>query len=136
MSELGERIKTLRGQMSIVNFSAKFGIHRNTLRTYESGERYPDSRLLTAICSEYKVKADWLLLGVGPKERGKAQDAQVDMEVLEDAVDTLEQALAKTGRTMSPSAKAEIITRIYEIYIEEEDEGNKAKISNLLKLVV
>lgn len=135
MANIGDRIKELRGKMSLIDFSAKFEIHRNTLRHYEAGKRFPDSRLLSAICCDYKVNADWLLLGTGPKFIGDTTNPEPDQSILHDAIEALEEALEAKGRTMTPQQKAEIITEIYQLISEEEQEDNKNKIAKILKLV-
>jgi len=74
--ELGERIKELRGQTSIAAFCRQFNIHRNTLPRYETGKRLPDADLLAALCKEFNVRADWLLLGEGPKYKAEDSSSQ------------------------------------------------------------
>ena len=63
---LGERLKELRGEQSVAEFCRQFGIHRNTLPRYESGERTPDADFIAALCKHYSVNPSWLLLGEGP----------------------------------------------------------------------
>lgn len=46
----------------------RFGISRNTVMRYESGDRKPDSDFIAALCQEYNVSADWLL----DKEHGSS----------------------------------------------------------------
>lgn len=63
---LADRIKTLRGDISIAEFCRQTNIHRNTLPRYESGERLPDSDFLEAVCNSYNINPAWLLTGEGP----------------------------------------------------------------------
>ncbi|KAB2888880.1 MAG: helix-turn-helix transcriptional regulator [Desulfobulbaceae bacterium] len=67
---LAERLRSLRGDTSTADFCRRFGIHRNTLPRYESGERTPDADFLEAICRAYNVNPSWLLLGEGPMTGG------------------------------------------------------------------
>ena len=57
-----KKIRQLRGKEPQAEFGARFGISRNTVMRYESGERKPDSDFVAALCREYKVEANWLLL--------------------------------------------------------------------------
>lgn len=74
--ELGDRIREIRGKTNITSFCNQFGIHRNTLPRYESGERLPDAGFLKSLCEAYSLHADWLLLGEGPKHWGEEQEQQ------------------------------------------------------------
>lgn len=133
--QVGDRIKELRGKTSLVDFSILFEIHRNTLRAYESNSRYPDSRLLSAICKKYQVNADWLLLGMGPKSIDESPTVELNQEILTDAIAALEEALESKGRVMTPENKAEIISEIYMLISEEEQGDNRGNITKILKLV-
>lgn len=132
---IGDRIKELRDNTSLIDFSILFSIHRNTLRAYESNKRFPDSRLISEICNKYQVHADWLLLGKGPKYRGDAPPAELDQEILSDAIAALEDALKTKGRQMTPDQKAEIITEIYLLISEDENKSDKENLTRLLRLV-
>lgn len=52
----------------MVEFCRQFGIHRNTLPRWESGERTPSAEFLTALVEHYGVDPSWLLLGEGNKD--------------------------------------------------------------------
>lgn len=138
MPDIGARIRELRGNMSLVKFSDKLGIHRNTLRHYESCERSPDGVLIKSLCDLYSVHADWLIFERGPKYWGEEADpppAELDHATLVDAIDTLEQVLQATGKDMKTEDKAETIAKIYELYAEDTRGTDKEKFSNILKLV-
>jgi len=138
MMTLGNRIRELRGNVSIAEFSSELEIHRNTLLNYESDKKRPNADLLVALCNKFEANADWLLLGIGEKYREdkKKQEAQqIDIAALTNAIDTIEQILQDKRKTMEPTHKAEIIAKIYEYYLDEEQGRSKEKIYNLLKLV-
>jgi transcriptional regulator with XRE-family HTH domain len=71
--KLGERIRELRGTLSIGEFSDMFSIHRNTLPAYENGKTSPNAKFLTALCEKYNVQPNWLLMGEGTKYKGESQ---------------------------------------------------------------
>ena len=96
----------------------------------------PDANFLSSICVKEKINADWLLLGIGPKYTSDIPSGRLNNQVLIDSIDTLEQVLQATGKEMAPADKAEIIAKIYELYVEETQGTDKEKFSNILKLVV
>jgi phage repressor protein C with HTH and peptisase S24 domain len=65
MLEIGERLKTIRGSESQEAFAARFGVHRNTLARWESGERTPDLEFLVRLVRERGVAPEWVLTGGG-----------------------------------------------------------------------
>lgn len=87
---LGERIKELRGGLSKNAFSKRFRVHINTLINYETGYRTPKADFLQALCEEYNVQPNWLLLGKGQKhwgEEGKPTSSAADQGALSDLTD-------------------------------------------------
>ena len=86
---IGEKLKKLRGSETQTIFGARFGISRNTVMRYESGERQPDAGFIAAICKEYGINAHWLITGEGEpigdfskddfvSEKSSGRSAQVD----------------------------------------------------------
>lgn len=62
---LGERIRYVRSIESRTTFGARFGKNRNTIMRYETGKTVP-AEFLIAICEEFDIDGDWMLLGKGP----------------------------------------------------------------------
>ena len=62
-SDIGKRIRLVRGARSRDEFAAAVGVSRNTLMRYEQGQRRPDSEFLYRVCMGYRVEPAWLLLG-------------------------------------------------------------------------
>lgn len=62
-SDIGERIRQIRGSQSRDAFGAAIGVSRNTLLRYERGERCPDAVFLQRVCACFGVDPGWLLLG-------------------------------------------------------------------------
>ena len=65
-SDLGERIRTVRGSQSRAAFGKRIGITSGSLRNYEAGAALPNADVLTKICETCGVSTDWLLFGRGP----------------------------------------------------------------------
>ncbi|PKN07594.1 MAG: Cro/Cl family transcriptional regulator [Deltaproteobacteria bacterium HGW-Deltaproteobacteria-8] len=66
MSEIGYRLKAIRKDESQEAFAARFGVHRNTLARWESGDRTPDLDFVQRLVSELGIAPEWVLRGVGP----------------------------------------------------------------------
>jgi hypothetical protein len=64
---LGNRLEELRGNISIVEFSQMFGIHKNTYSNYVKHQNAPDMKFVLAVCKKFRINLNWFLLGVGPK---------------------------------------------------------------------
>lgn len=65
---IGERIRQIRGNESIPEFSDRLGIHKSTLVRYEKEESYPDAKVILRICNDCEIQPNWLLTGEGFKE--------------------------------------------------------------------
>lgn len=75
MQEVGERLKLVRSSESQEAFAARFGVHRNTLARWESGERTPDLEFLQRLVNELGVSPDWVLTGRGGMRASQASGA-------------------------------------------------------------
>lgn len=70
-SQVGQRIRTIRGEMNQTDFAKTIGVRKqNYVSRYEHG-RIPNPELLVRIANYGKVTVDWLLTGrgKGPKSR-------------------------------------------------------------------
>ncbi len=74
---IGERLKSIRGRESREEFSAKIGVHPQSLYRYEQGGRSVDSSLIASICTLYDISSEWLIFGTGPMRRGEAGGASL-----------------------------------------------------------
>lgn len=64
-SEIGDRLKQLRGKLSQQEFAKKIEIPFRTYQRYEAGERVPPSPLISTISEITQTTADWILTGKG-----------------------------------------------------------------------
>lgn len=69
---LGNRLKIVRGNESQKDFGSKYGVNANTIFRYENDQNPPNAEFISAVCSDYGVNANWLLLGEGNKDRDGA----------------------------------------------------------------
>jgi len=81
---IGERIRELRGKETQVQWEARFGVTRDTIRRYESGVNPPNADFLTALCEAYNVDANWLLLGKGERKPNGGPINQLEDPLIRD----------------------------------------------------
>ena len=64
---IGERIKKLRKMLDLTQqkFGERIGIKGNTVAQYELGRNEPIDAVLSLICREFNVNAEWLRTGEG-----------------------------------------------------------------------
>ena len=81
MTELGERIKKIRGKMTQKEFSEILGITQRAVINYEISGRVPRKKILNSICEQFGICEQWLLTGEGPvyqhDEPAKISDCQI-----------------------------------------------------------
>lgn len=128
-------------------------IPRRTLESYLSGQSEPNVSRLVALAEAVGVSVEWLATGEGemmrdardeppafdvglplPQHRGAAS---VDTALLKLCVEELEDHLDRKRLQLSATKKAEVISLLYEISIEEEKSLDDAKrdIPRMLMLV-
>lgn len=61
----GERIRTIRGNLSQAAFAKKLGIGITTLQNYESKGQIAKGDILKRIHDQFSANVNWLLTGVG-----------------------------------------------------------------------
>jgi len=69
-TDIGGRLRQLRGEQTQQEFADLLGIGRTTLIRYESNDRVPDAELMLKLHLLYKVQPLWLLTGWGDKATG------------------------------------------------------------------
>ncbi len=68
-SEIGRRLRRIRGGDSRTRFATKLGVHENTIGGYERGDRFPSSDFLIAVSETHNVNLNWLLMQRGGRYR-------------------------------------------------------------------
>lgn len=139
----------IRGGLSQEDFSIKVGVHKNTVGRWEREHRTPDIIDLNKILEVFPdISPAWLLTGEGPMYRSQGGDIFdpacgtggliLDMQVLEDAIDTAEEIISITGKKLKPAQKARGIRLIYEYFMEGEDRSirDTSKVIRIFKDIV
>jgi phage repressor protein C with HTH and peptisase S24 domain len=67
LTKAGERLASLRGEITQSEFSERYGLHKNTLGRYERGERPMDFEFVVKLCYDKDISPSWLLFGMTPK---------------------------------------------------------------------
>lgn len=137
-----ERIREAIGEESVASFSRRSGIGDSTIRKYLDGA-LPNSINLVAIADAANVNIEWLATGRGPKMRGAAYTIAPapsqapssvnvdDLERLELAVESVEEGLAATHRTLPPSRYAQLIVAVYDLLADMDQKDNVVKFIKL-----
>ncbi len=69
-------------KLTQVEFAKRIGISRTGLQKLISGENNPREQTIRAICSEFKVRRDWLETGEGEMRIVPSSDDEIVDEVL------------------------------------------------------
>lgn len=69
-TDIGGRIKQIRGAHTQQEFADLLGVGRTTLIRYENNERVPDAELLIKLHCLYKTQPLWVLTGIGEETSG------------------------------------------------------------------
>lgn len=67
MNTFGERLKTIRGTMTQVDFAKSLGVTQRAIVNYEKLNRIPRGNIIRKICENYGINEIWLLTGEGNK---------------------------------------------------------------------
>lgn len=107
---------------------SKRGIQQN-----ESGETEPGSTVLRGFLG-LGINANWILTGEGPMRIDDLKPAgTLDPARLKLAVETVEEGLHQTRRTMAPEKKAELVLAVYDLYADGVAAQAKERILRLVK---
>ena len=137
---IGERLRFLRGELSLTQPSAatKFSIPLGTWKQYEKGPSEPGSGALRGL-AEGGVNVNWLLTGLGSVMIAKYMEmplsAELDTKRLQLAIETIEEVLEESGRTITTAKKAEAIKLAYEIFEDEDKEKDEQSFEHAQKII-
>lgn len=147
--DISDRIKSARAALKLKQdeMSALMGMSIDTYKKYEGGLRKPGAEALGSFMGA-GINANWLLGGDGPmllrdlaspvrlvaSDQVGAYQVQtppgLDLERLQHAIATVEEALEQTRRTMEPARKAELVLAVYDLFQEPANTHDR-----VLKLV-
>ena len=82
-----DRIRQIRGELSVVAFAESIGVSREAIRRFENGTNNPSARTISDICKTYNVNEHWLRFGEGEMfndEQPPSLDALSELHNLDD----------------------------------------------------
>lgn len=133
-----ERLKEERIRLGLnqSQFAAIGGVQKGAQINYEQGKRNPDSDYLAAIAIS-GVDVQYILTGVrsgntSTESKDQTSSYAMDMERLILAIETVEEGLQKTKRTMLPEKKAQLIMAVYDLF-EEPTPATKQSVLRLVQ---
>nr|DAQ36902.1 MAG TPA: helix-turn-helix domain protein [Caudoviricetes sp.] len=125
---IDEVIKKAGGQTAI---SEKTGIPLKSISNYCLGISPPKLEPLIQIAKATNVSLDWLATGEGSFNKNADM---LDKKELILAIETVEESLNATNRTLKPAKKAELILAIYDLFTSENKPSSAQIISILSKI--
>ena len=144
MDNISDRLKVLVNELAggkYTVFAAKAGIPHSTFQNYIHG-RTPHVDHLLRIHDKFQVSMDWLLAGIGEPflndedtKGGESGSRPLNPEILTLIIKTLDSKLQERGLGLPPDKKAQVITLLYEYYLDTEKEVDEKRIADYLRLV-
>lgn len=96
------------------------GIHETQLYRYISGKNQPSVEVAAAIAGAVDVRMEWLATGQGPMRDGMRAEpvthAAIDLDLLEDALEAIDDALERTEHRLTPRQRASLAAALYDTY--------------------
>jgi transcriptional regulator with XRE-family HTH domain len=135
--EIGQRLKELRKfkiNLSQEEFSEKIGLHLNTYRRYESGERLPPEPVLKRVAELCGKTVDWLL----GRERDLASiiataraENEAEKAELASLAKLVNEKLVSSLGTAYTQEERELMIKLVMILRGENKDNRKAIIENI-----
>ena len=125
---IDEVIKKAGGQTAI---SEKTGIPLKSISNYCLGISPPKLEPLIQIAKATKGSLEWLATGENSINK---YSATIDKKELILAIETVEESLTATNRTIDSTKKAELILSIYDLFTSENKPSSAQIISILSKI--
>lgn len=156
LTSRGARLRHIRSGRSQAELAAATGVALRTWQHYERDERVPDADFLMRLAEmgvdvrwlvtgegepftrtaqervNAMVDADRVAIaGIDTLRKGAppgaiSQPARLDPVILRAAIEAIEEGLELTGRTASAAAKADLVAKAYDLFLEEEAGAGKA----------
>ncbi len=125
---IGFAIKKIGGQKAA---SLALGISIRSISSYMTGDAEPKLLISQRLAELAGVSLDWLATGEGSFNKNADM---LDKKELILAIETVEESLNATNRTLKPAKKAELILAIYDLFTSENKPSSAQIISILSKI--
>lgn len=134
----GKRLSEERKRLGLnqTDFGKLSGVTKTSQVNYESGERSPNVDYWQSIAAA-GADVQYILTGVrsgntSTESKDQTSSYAMDMERLILAIETVEEGLQKTKRTMLPEKKAQLIMAVYDLF-EEPAPATKQSVLRLVQ---
>jgi len=144
-SDVVKRLSEVLGNDSIASFSRRSGVPESNLRSYVKRGIKPGLDHLVAIADAAGVNIAWLAAGRGPK-KGAAAPSQVQQqaiqaapapalnpELLQAAVEGVQEGLRRINRTVPADKHAQLIVAAYELLLDGQGNVSKTNVINFIR---
>ena len=135
MSDINSRIRSLRKEKKLTQaaFCQLVGTSQGNLSDIENGKAKPPTDTIIAMAIAFEdLSLRWLLTG---ENIDKDQCTVLDEHVLTDVIEVVEWALVEVKATPEPRKKAELISAVYDFYLDEGVPKDREKLLKLVKAV-
>lgn len=128
ISELLKRVMVECG-LRQVDLADVLGVSLSRVKAMTSGRVKNLTREESeALVGKLGVRAAWLVTGEGPMRNGeeaavnpRPQSAEVDVELLTQAIAAVEKIAQHRGRVLEPVKKAQVIVQLYQALVSGQD---------------
>lgn len=140
---LKHRLAEAIGGISVSAFARQCGIVESTLRTYLNGAQ-PSTDRLVAMADAAGVNVLWLAAGRGPKKGTAPSQVQqqtlqaapapaLNPELLQAAVEGVQEGLRRINRTVPADKHAQLIVAAYELLLDGQGNVSKNNVINFIR---
>lgn len=128
---LARKIKTVRGDNDVEDFSDRLDVSVDELLALEDGILEPGYGFLSLLCFEYDINGSWLLEDDGPMKKGDHPlQSHIDEKRLGDILESIEEVKTE-GEPFTARQKSKLAVMAYHFFSEDES-LDKEEISNFM----
>ncbi len=144
--DIGDRIRVQRKEQRITQteLGRLLGVSTSQISAYENGESYPNPDSLAKIAVHLSVSLDYLIIGKEESyssfsSKGDTTEEMFSIDLASKLmctiIEAIEEHLQGNKIRLAPAKKAELITTLYEMFLEEEDQQvDKKTVAKLIRL--
>lgn len=133
--DLAARMKAARTALGLKQdeIAAQSGVSYSVYQKYEMGRSVPGGEAIAGLV-RLGINANWLLTDEGPMLIADlASHGPLDAARLKLALETVEEGLHQTNRTMAPDKRAELVLAVYDLYADDVSTQTQERILRLVK---
>ena len=131
--QFSERLLSERKRLGLTQqqMADHAGVQKRAYNYYESGERFPDAKVLMLLS---RVGVDVLYLLTNARTpSANPTIARLDKGLLATCMAGVEEGLEASGRIMDPEKKAELVVMLYDLHLAADSPPQKATILQFIK---